>query len=35
MCNLFSKRLGLEKLSIAEAELTDEEYQKYMAESEE
>lgn len=34
MCNLFSKHSGLEKLSIGEAELTDEEYQKYMAESE-
>ena len=35
MCNLFSKRLCLEKLSIGKAELTDEEYQKYMAENEE
>jgi hypothetical protein len=35
MCNLFSKCLGSEKLSIGKAELTDEEYQKYMAKSEE
>lgn len=32
MCNLFSN--GREKLAVAEAELTDEEYQEYLSEVE-
>lgn len=32
MCNVFGGLMGLEKLSIGEAELTDEEYKEYCGE---
>ena len=35
MCNLFANGLGCEKLGIAEAECTDEEYQEYFGKDKE